>query len=104
MEAGPLDPGCELRRTPLKRSSEKALPRTPRVLTARDEPEATLPETLGFGPNLFWPGVPSNTANTSSTIVPITGTRLISTHQPVRSMSWSLLTETAMLGMMIASP
>ena len=44
------------------------------------------------------PGVLSVTANTRSTIVPISGITLIKIHQPVQSMSWSPLMVTARLG------
>src|SRR5215203_6200477 len=73
-----------------------------RVNTTKGEPQATLAvASFGFGPYWLLPGVPSNKANTNSTIPPISGTNPMSIHQPVRSMSWSLLTVTAKLGMRI---
>src|ERR671912_2808700 len=93
---GMRDAGYELPRIPV--------PRT-RVNRAENKPQTTLAvASFGLRPYRLVPGVPSNRANTRSTIVPISGTRTISIHQPDRSMSWSLLTVTARLGMMTARP
>ena len=67
----------------------------------RSRPQTTLAD-FGLGPNLFVPGVPSWTWKTSKTIHPISGTSEMSTHQPVRWISWSLLIDMAMLGIKIA--
>jgi hypothetical protein len=74
-----------------------------RVNATKAEPQATLAVApFGLGPYRLLPGVLSNKANTKSTIPPISGTNPIRIHQPVRSMSWSLLTVTAKVGMRTA--
>src|SRR5215207_424717 len=74
-----------------------------RVSTTNDGPQTTLAVApFEFGPYRLSPGVPSSKANTKSTITPISGTKPISIHQPERSMSWSLLTVTAKVGMRTA--
>src|SRR5215208_6570348 len=84
------------------RKAEVQLPRT-RVSQTNDKPQTTLAVApFGFGPYRLSPGVPSSKANTKSTITPISGTKPISIHQPERSMSWSLLTVTAKVGMRTA--
>jgi len=58
---------------------------------------------FGFGPNRFPPGWLSSTASTMITMEPMTGMKLTRNHHPLRFVSCSRRTVTAMLGINTAS-
>ena len=56
----------------------------------------------GFGPKRFASRVPSKHQKTISTMMPISGMKAMSHHQPLRSVSWSLRTPIASDGRNVA--